>query len=138
MVGHAVEVAADDSGAAVVEFVMVSVLLIFLLFAVLQVALVFYARNVIAESASDAARYTSGSSLGPEQAGERAQAQLRSVLGDRLAGDIHCIGSREIDVDSGLQTTVVRCQGRLRASFAPIGAFVEIATISRALTEPSQ
>ena len=42
-----------DDGAAVVDFVLISTLLVFLLFAVLQVAVYFYARNVVAASAAD-------------------------------------------------------------------------------------
>ena len=37
-----------DAGAAVVEFVLLAILLVMLLLAVLQVAVYFYARNVVA------------------------------------------------------------------------------------------
>ena len=39
-----------EAGAAAVEFVLISVLLVLLLFGVLQVAAFFYARNIVAAS----------------------------------------------------------------------------------------
>jgi hypothetical protein len=55
----------DERGAAVVDFVLMSVLLVMLLFAVLQVAVYFYARNVVAASAADAARYAAAEGVDP-------------------------------------------------------------------------
>ena len=55
-----------DDGAAVVEFVLVSVLLVLLLFGVLQVGVYFYARNIVAASAADAARYAAAAGVDPD------------------------------------------------------------------------
>ena len=52
-----------DRGAAIAEFVMISVLLIFLLFAVLQVAILLYVRTIVAASAADGARYAASSNV---------------------------------------------------------------------------
>ena len=46
----------DDRGSGVVEFVLVVVLLVLLLFAVLQIAVWFYARSIVASATADAAR----------------------------------------------------------------------------------
>ena len=70
-----------DGGAAVIEFVMMSVLLVFLLFAVLQVAVYFYARNIVAASAADAARYAANAGVDPASGGPRADALIRTATG---------------------------------------------------------
>jgi len=47
----------DDSGAAVVEFLLVSIVLIALLMGVVQVGLYLHVRNVVAASAAEGARF---------------------------------------------------------------------------------
>ena len=80
----------DDAGAAVVDFVLMSVLLLFLLFAVLQVAVFFYARNVAAASAADAARFAAAEGVDPRSGAARASGLIREGLDDADASGIHC------------------------------------------------
>ena len=47
----------NDAGSATVEFTMVSVLLVFLTLAVVQVALVLHVRNTVADAAAEGARW---------------------------------------------------------------------------------
>ena len=54
---------------------MMSVLLLMLLFGVLQVAVYFYARNVAAASAADAARYAAAEGIDPAAGAARAPAR---------------------------------------------------------------
>jgi Flp pilus assembly protein TadG len=124
-----------DTGAAVAEFVMVAVLLILLLFGVLQVAVLFYVRNIAAASAADAARFAATSNLAPEVGGARATAEIQHALSAQLGRDLHCVGSTGIDASSRLPTTVVRCTGDIESIFLPVGAFVHIDVTARALTE---
>ena len=84
-------------GAAVVEFVMISVLLIFLLFAVLQVAVLFYVRNIVAASAADGARYAATSNVAAEAGGGRATSADRRRVDRRSAHDVPCAGSVGVD-----------------------------------------
>ena len=120
-----------------VEFVMISVLLIFLLFAVLQVAVLFYVRNIVAASAADGAHYAATSNQPVEAGGERATSRIDASLTGASAHGIRCVGTASVDQPSGLPTTVVHCEGRIKSIFLPFGAFVHITVTARALTEPS-
>jgi Flp pilus assembly protein TadG len=125
----------SDRGAAVTEFVMVSVLLIFLLFAVLQVAVLFYARNIVAASAADGARYAASSNIDPQAGGSRATTEIDRALSSTVAQNVPCTGSAGVVAGTGLPTTVVRCQGSIKSIFLPLGAFVHIDVTARSLTE---
>lgn len=124
-----------EHGAAIAEFVLVSVLLIFLLFAVLQVAVYFYVRNIVAASAADGARYAAGSGVDYAAGGVRASALVGKGLTSGVAQDIPCTGGAAADAATGLPLAVVRCAGRIRSIFLPIGAFVSIDVRSGALKE---
>jgi hypothetical protein len=107
----------SDTGAAVVEFVMMSALLVMLLLAVLQVALYFYARNIVAASAADGARYAAAEGADPRLGAPRAeQLVARST---RLV-DVHCTSGLGRDAGSGLVTSVVHCTGQVRVLFLPL------------------
>lgn len=125
----------DDAGAAVVEFVLISVLLVFLLLGVLQTAVYFYARNVAAASAADAARYAAAAGVDPAAGGGRAERLVRAGLDDGDASAIRCTGSAGVDAVSGLATATVHCAGRLRLLFLPIHFPLAIDVTSAALKE---
>jgi TadE-like protein len=124
-----------EYGAAIAEFVLVSVLLVFLLFAVLQVAVYFYVRNIVAASAADGARYASGSGVDYAAGGIRATTLVEKGLKSGVARDIPCAGGPGADAATGLPLVVVRCAGRIRSIFLPIGAFISIDVRSGALKE---
>lgn len=123
------------TGAAVVEFVMISVLLLLLLFAVLQVAVYFYARNVAAASAADAARYAGAEDVPFGAAAPRAEALIHDGLDSEDADAIDCRSARTRDAGSGLTTVTVRCRGHIRLLFTPLGLPLTIDVTSRALKE---
>jgi Flp pilus assembly protein TadG len=125
----------DDAGAAVVDFVMISVLLIMLLLGVLQVAIYFYARNVAAASAADAARYAAAQGIDPRDGGARADQLIRQGLDDADATAITCTGVAARDGVSGLDVTTVRCRGRIRLLFLPLGLPLTIDVTSSVLRE---
>ncbi len=115
---------------------MISVLLVFLLFAVIQVAVVFYVRNIVAASASDGARYGATSNVDAQDGATRATSEIKGSLSDSIANGVPCTGSIGRDPGTGLQTAIVHCEGRIKSTFLPIGAFVHIDVTARALTEP--
>jgi Flp pilus assembly protein TadG len=124
-----------DDGAAIVEFVMVSVLLIFLLFGVLQIAAVFYVRNIIAASVADAARYAASADVAAEEGALRATRLITRSLSPTISHSIVCTSSLTTDDASGLQTVFVRCRGNVKSIFLPIGAFVGVDVSAHALKE---
>lgn len=125
----------DDAGAAVVDFVLISILLIMLLFAVLQVAVYFYARNVAAASAADAARYAAAEGIDVRAGGARADALIRQGLDDADASSIRCAGRPGRDAASGLATVTVRFAGRVRLLFLPLELPLTVDVTSSALKE---
>jgi Flp pilus assembly protein TadG len=122
-----------DDGAAVVEFVLISVLLVLLLFGVLQVGVYFYARNIVAASAADGARYAAAAGGSPAAGGPRAEQLVADGLGS--SHDITCTGSSGVDADTALPVTTVHCIGRIRAFLLPIDIPLRIDMTSSALTE---
>jgi Flp pilus assembly protein TadG len=125
----------DDAGAAVIDFVMMSVLLIMLLFGVLQVAVYFYARNVVAASAADAARYAAGESVSVAAGGSRANQLVHEGLDERDASSIHCAARLGRHATSGLPITTVHCTGRIRLLFSPLAMPLTIDVQSSVLKE---
>lgn len=94
---------------------MIAVLLILLLFAVLQVSMYFYARNVIAASAADAARYAAAAGVPPSAGAARAEQLIADGLGGKQAHAIACTSGPGVDADTGLAVTTVHCTGHVRA-----------------------
>ncbi|PZS16361.1 MAG: pilus assembly protein TadE [Pseudonocardiales bacterium] len=124
-----------DHGAAVVDFVLISVLLVFLLFAVLQVAVYCYVRNIVAASAADAARYAANAGVDPAAGGQRAGELIREGIGAGQAGLIPCRGSTATDSTSGLAVATVHCRGRLKVTFLPLDLPLRIDVTSSSLKE---
>lgn len=116
---------------------MVSVLLVFLLFAVIQVAAVFYVRNVIAASAADGARYGSAAGSDPGQGAVRANYLITTGLSGRMSAQVPCRTSTGTDARSGLSVVEVTCSGRIRSLLLPLAAFTSIHVVAHSLQEPS-
>ena len=124
-----------DAGSAVVDFVLMSILLITLLFAVLQVAVYFYVRNVAAESAADAARFSAVPGVSGTAGVARAESLLREGLDDEDASAIRCTTTAGRDRRSGLPTTTVQCVGHLRLFFTALRGPLPIDVRSTVLKE---
>ena len=73
-----------DRGAAVVEFTLVSVLLVALFLAVLQVGLVLHARNVMVSAAQEGARLAANADRTPADGVARTREALSGSLGADL------------------------------------------------------
>jgi Flp pilus assembly protein TadG len=126
----------DEGGAAVVEFLMISTLLILLLFCVLQLGVFFYARNIVSASAADAARFAASYGSSPSAGGARAEELIAEGLGGGdTAADIRCSSRAGVDTSSGLATVTVHCHGRVQALLAPIEVPLTIDFTASALQE---
>ena len=101
-----------------VEFVFLAILLVMLLLAVLQVAVYFYARNVVAASAADGARYAASAGVDPRAGGLRAGQLIGAGLDRADAASISCLGMPGRDAGSALEVETVRCTGRIRVLFS--------------------
>lgn len=101
--------ARDDEGAAVVDFVLVSVLVLALFLLVLQVAVFLHVRNVVTAAAGEGARYAATADRSPEDGAARARQAIRDALGARTASGIRCVPA-EVAVD-GAPAVEVRCTG---------------------------
>src|SRR4051794_8331785 len=121
-----------EAGAAAVEFVLISVLLVLLLFGVLQVAAFFYARNIVAASAADAARYAAASGVPASAGGARAEQLIRQALG---TDSITCTSRSATDPGSSLPVTTVHCSGRVRALLVAVDVPLHLDITSSALQE---
>ena len=124
-----------DAGAAVVDFAMMSVLLVLLLFAVLQVAVYAYERNIVAASASDAARYAANAGASPADGGRRASDLIAKGLTSADARLVPCTGTSAVDRRSGLSIVRVHCSGRMRLLLLPFPVPLGIDVTGSALQE---
>ncbi len=73
-----------DDGNGVVEFVLVTVLLLALFLVVAQVGVALHTRNVLVAAAAEGARYGANADRTPEQGAQRAL----QVVGEALSGDV--------------------------------------------------
>ncbi|HEX4431016.1 MAG TPA: TadE family protein [Frankiaceae bacterium] len=125
----------DESGASIVEFVLVGALLLFVAFGVLQVGLVLHARNVLAADAAEGARHAASLAV-PIDSGASVATDLakRSVPG--LAPGMTCRAQETAGPD-GLSIAEVTCDAHLRLSFLPVGD-VHVSVTGRSLKEVAQ
>lgn len=125
-----------ERGSAVTEFVMVSGLLVFLLFAVLQLAGILYVRSVAGSAAADGARYAANAGVDPAAGGSRARDSLdHAVAGGRLTRAVQCSGDLDVDPVTGVRAARVVCRGRIRSILLPLGAFTDVDVVSESLKE---
>ncbi len=73
----------DDSGAAIADFALVSVVLVPLFFGVLQIALVWHVKTTLTSAAAEGARYGANFDRTSADGGART----RSVVDDVFGGD---------------------------------------------------
>jgi Flp pilus assembly protein TadG len=115
-----------EHGAAVVDFVLVSVLLVVLLFAVLQFAMFVYAHNIIGASAAAGARYAASEGVDDIAGGQRASELIRAGLPRSVAAAVPCSGAAGVDGRSRLAVATVRCRGRLPMLLLPFRIPVDV------------
>ncbi len=118
-----------------IDFVLISVLLIALLFGVLQVTVYFYARNVAAASTADAARYAAAEGIDARAGAVRAGELIGRGLDAADASALRCTGTAGRDARSGLAVITVHCRGRIRLLFSPLKLPLTIDVTSSVLKE---
>jgi Flp pilus assembly protein TadG len=78
----------DESGSAVVDFVLVGALLMVIFLAIIQLALVLHVRNTVVDAASSGAWYGSLADRGPQDAQARTQKLIADSLSPEYARDV--------------------------------------------------
>jgi len=127
---------ADDRerGSAVVDFVLVSVLVVALLLAVLQVAVYVHVRNVAVASAQEGARYAANADVPAEAGAARTLEVIARAISAQTAAGLSCESVQEVDA-SGLVLVVVRCTGAVPSLFAALGDLLPLQVTGRAVEE---
>jgi Flp pilus assembly protein TadG len=78
----------DERGSAVVDFVLVSLVLVPLVLGIMQVALVMFVHNTLASAAHEGARRGATIDRGPGDAAALTRQQIRGAVAERFARDV--------------------------------------------------
>lgn len=113
------EGAADD-GVAVVEFVLVTVLVLALFLLVCQVGFVLHARNVLVAAAQDGARYAANADRSPQDGVARTTQSIEQGLSSAVARRMTVTPGEQTTAD-GLRLVEVTVSGPLPVVFLPAG-----------------
>lgn len=103
----------DDHGAAVVDFVLVTVVLVPLVLGILQVALVLHVRNTLTAAATEGARHAATANRGPADGTAYTRRQIDGIIAGRYARDV-ATRPTHIDGAEAIEVTV-------RAEVPPLG-----------------
>jgi Flp pilus assembly protein TadG len=98
-----------DSGSAVVEFVLVSVLVVALALALIQLGMALYVRNTLVSAAGEGARFAAAADRSPEDGAQHARLLIRQTLPDSYADQV-LAGYTIVD---GVQTVEVEVRASL-------------------------
>jgi Flp pilus assembly protein TadG len=109
-----------DDGAAVVEFTLVSVLLVFLFLLVLQVGLVLHARNVLVAAAQEGARFAANADRTPADGVARTRRAIAAGLGEDFAGRMQ-VTVLPPSTAAGAPVVGISVRGPLPFVFVPAG-----------------
>ncbi len=123
---------AAERGAAVVDFVLVTVVLLPLVLGILHVALVLHVRNTLTAAASDGARLAATADRDPVDGIRRARDQIAGALSARFAQDM----------SAGLTTVAGRpgVEVRIAATVPALGLWgpaTRLEVAGHAIEEPS-
>ena len=124
-----------DAGSAPVDFVLVGSLVTLLFLAVLQLAVDYHVRNVLAACAAEGARYGANADVADPSAGA---AKTNELITRALGSDYaHAVAPAQQDTVDGapVVTVTVRARLPLVAWFLPAGPTVT--ATGHALLEPS-
>ncbi|WP_448625118.1 TadE/TadG family type IV pilus assembly protein [Geodermatophilus sp. URMC 64] len=123
-----------ERGSAVVDFVLVSVLILALLLAVLQVAVYVHVRNVVTASAQEGARYAANADVDSALGAARTVEVVARATSVQTAEGLACMSAEEVDA-TGLRLVVVRCSGSVPTLFAALGNLLPLEVAGRAVKE---
>lgn len=110
---------------------MVSGLLLFVVLAVLQLALALYVRNSLIASASEGARFGARADSAPSDGAARTAQLINTSLNARFAGDV---SSRTTTTPEGIRVVVITVVAPLPL-LGPIGPAGGITVSGRAFSE---
>jgi Flp pilus assembly protein TadG len=128
----------DQRGSAVVDFVLVSVLILGLLLAVLQVAVYVHVRNVATASAQQGARYAANADVPSDAGAARTVEIVGQATSERTAQGLACTSGEEVEADSGLTLVVVRCAGSVPSLVPALGNLLSLSVTGRSVKEAVQ
>jgi Flp pilus assembly protein TadG len=123
-----------EQGSAVVDFVLVSVLVVVLLLAVLQVAVYVHLRNVVTASAQEGARYAANADVPTSAATGRTLTTVAQATSAGTAEGLVCTAAEEVDA-TGLVLVTVRCTGAVPTLLAGLGDLLPLDVTGRAVAE---
>jgi Flp pilus assembly protein TadG len=123
-----------ERGSAVVDFVMVSMLIVTLLLAVLQVAVYVHVRNVVTASAQAGARYAANADVDPAAGAPRTVEVVARATSVRTAQGLTCTSAEEVE-GTGLTLVVVRCTGAVPSLLTVLGNLLPLEVTGRAVKE---
>ena len=123
-----------ERGSAVVDFVLVSLLIVALLLAVLQVAVYAHVRNVVTASAQEGARFAANADVDPALGAARTVEVVARATTERTAEGLACTSGEEVD-PSGLTLVVVRCSGSVPSLISALGDLLPLEVTGRAVKE---
>ena len=123
-----------ERGSAVVDFVLVSVLIMTLLLAVLQVAVYVHVRNVVTASAQAGARFAANADVDPATGADRTVEVVARATTEQTAQGLTCTSVEEVDA-TGLTLVVVRCTGAVPSLLAVLGNLLPLDATGRAVKE---
>ena len=123
-----------ERGSAVVDFVLVSVLVLTLLLAVLQVAVYVHLRNVVTASAQEGARFAANADVDSRLGAARTVEIVARATSPRTAAGLSCSSGDEADA-GGLTVVVVRCSGAVPPLLGSLGRVLPLTATGRALKE---
>jgi Flp pilus assembly protein TadG len=124
----------DERGSAVVDFVLVSLLIVALLLAVLQVAVYAHVRNVVTASAQEGARFAANADVDSGLGAARTLEVVARATNQRTAEGLACSSGEEVD-PSGLTLVVVRCSGSVPSLLSTLGNLLPLEVTGRAVKE---
>lgn len=110
-----------DRGAAVVEFTLVSVLLVGLFLGVLQVGLVLHARNVMVSAAQEGARFAANADRTPADGVLRTRDALSASLGADLVARTDVAPLPPTTTPNGARVVGIRVTGPAPWVFRAVG-----------------
>ncbi|HVQ87914.1 MAG TPA: TadE family protein [Actinomycetes bacterium] len=99
----------DDDGSAVVEFVLVSILVIVLVLAVAQLAFAIHIRNTLVADAAEGARYAAAADRSPDDGAAYTAELIQQTLPASYASDV----TAGYDDVGGISTVVVEVRTQL-------------------------
>jgi Flp pilus assembly protein TadG len=128
----------SERGSAVVDFVLVSVLILGLLLAVLQVAVYVHVRNVVTASAQEGARYAANADVPSDAGAPRTVEIVGRATSERTAQGLTCTSAEEVEAGSGLTLVVVRCDGAVPSLVPALGDLLPLSVTGRSVKEGAQ